>query len=105
MNAHSANSQFSFQLPSMSYIDAKWEEPELRAAPASQPSPRRRGVAGWIRGHVAAFKAWRAQRQAIAELQTMTDRELLDIGLTRADVGRVFVEAQNEDLRLRGLRG
>lgn len=104
MNAHSANSQFSFQLPSMSYIDAKWEEPELRSAPTRQPIRRQRGLAGWLRSRIAAFKAWRAQQQTLAELDAMTDRELIDIGLTRADIGRVFDEARNDDLWLRGAR-
>ena len=104
MNAQTANTQFSFQLPSMSYIDAKWEEPELRSAPAIARPARKSGLAAWVAARVVAFRAWREQRRTIAELETMTDRELLDIGLTRADLGRVFIEAHSLDLLARGIR-
>ena len=101
MNARTANSQLSFQLPSMSYIDAKWEEPNLRELPKLER--RRGGLVAWLVGRLAAFNAWRQERQALAELESMTDRELLDIGLSRSDLGRVFNPAYNVDLRARGL--
>jgi uncharacterized protein YjiS (DUF1127 family) len=101
MSAHTADSQYSFQLPSMSYIDAKWEEPNLRAA---QSVVRKGGVAAWLSGQVAGFLAWRRDSAAATELSAMSDRELLDIGLSRGDVGRVFAPAFNEDLRQRGAR-
>ena len=34
----------------------------------------------------AAFIAWRMQQAAIAYLQSMSDRELRDIGLSRAEI-------------------
>ena len=103
MSAHTANSQFSFELPSMSYVDAKWEEPNL-LAPASVPSVARKGgLAAWLSRQVAAFVAWRRDSDAAAELAAMSDRELLDIGLSRVDVGRVFRPDFNEDLRQRGI--
>jgi uncharacterized protein YjiS (DUF1127 family) len=105
MNAQTANSQFSFQLPSMSYIDAKWEEPELRAGASTVRSARRRGIASWIAARVAAFRAWRLEQQTVGELTGMTDRELMDIGVTRADLGRLFIPAHNADLRARGSQG
>jgi uncharacterized protein YjiS (DUF1127 family) len=102
MSAHTADSQFSFELPSMSYVDAKWEEPNL-AAPASTPRVTRKGgLAAWLSRQVAAFVAWRRDSEAAAELAAMSDRELLDIGLNRVDVGRVFRPVFNEDLRQRG---
>jgi uncharacterized protein YjiS (DUF1127 family) len=39
-----------------------------------------------IRGALAAYLAWRAQVIAVAQLKSMTDRELQDIGLTRAEI-------------------
>lgn len=99
MSAHTGNSQFSFQLPSLSYIDAKWEEPSLREAPRVV---RKGGLAAWLSRQFAAFAAWRLDRQAAVELAQMSDRELLDIGLTRADAGRVFAAGYNEDLLQRG---
>ena len=102
MNAQSANSQLSFQLPSMSYIDAKWEEPNLRATPATARPPQNIGLIGMIAARVVAFRAWRLQRQTLRELDSMTDRELTDIGLTRSDFSRIFDDADNADLRVRG---
>ena len=102
MSAHIAESQFSFELPSMSYIDAKWEEPNLRAPTAAPRVARKGGLAAWLSRQVAAFVAWRRDSEAAAELAAMSDRELLDIGLSRVDVGRVFRPDFNEDLRQRG---
>ena len=103
MSVHTAESQFTFELPSMSYIDAKWEEPSLRAAADAPKSVRKAGLAAWLSHQIAAFVAWRRDSQAASELAAMSDRELMDIGLARADVVRVFQPAYNEDLRQRGL--
>jgi uncharacterized protein YjiS (DUF1127 family) len=102
MSAHTADSQFSFQLPSLSYIDAKWEEPSLRTPVAPTRAVRKGGLAAWLSRQVGAFVAWRRDSEAAGELFAMSDRELMDIGLTRADTGRVFTPAFNEDLRQRG---
>ncbi|HUN42624.1 MAG TPA: DUF1127 domain-containing protein [Acetobacteraceae bacterium] len=91
MSAPIAKSQFTFELPNLTYVDAHLEEANLRARlPASKP----RG----FRALIAAFRAWREKQAAIAELHMMTDRELTDIGLTRADVHRVFNDNYNADL-------
>jgi len=102
MSAQTANTQFSFQLPSLSYVDASWEEPNLRAPAAAPATGRNSGLAAWLSGQMARLIAWHRDRQAIAELSTMTDRELLDIGLTRGDLPRVFQPAFNQDLFRRG---
>jgi len=102
MSANTADSRFSFELPSLSYIDAKWEEPNLRAPAAPSRPERRGGVAGWLSRQVAAFSAWRREQEAAAELSSMSDRELMDIGLSRGDVRRAFTQAFNVDLRQRG---
>jgi uncharacterized protein YjiS (DUF1127 family) len=96
MSAHLGDSQFSFRLPSLSYIDASWEEPELRAA---KPVPARASV---VRALIAAFRGWLRDNQAAAELGAMSDRELLDIGIGRADLQRVFDPAHSAELRYRG---
>jgi uncharacterized protein YjiS (DUF1127 family) len=104
MSAHTANSQYRFELPSMSYIDAKWEEPNLLRTPTLEPSVvRKGGLAAWLSRQVAAFVSWRRDREASIELASMSDHELTDIGLSRADVSRVFKPDFNEDLRQRGL--
>lgn len=102
MSVQTADSHFSFALPSMSYIDAKWEEPNLRLPAASPGVMRKRGLAAWLSRQVAAFITWRLDRKAAGELALMSDHELMDIGLNRADIGRAFNSVLNEDLRRRG---
>jgi uncharacterized protein YjiS (DUF1127 family) len=102
MGAQTADSQFSFKLPSLSYIDAKWEEPNLLAPAATPADSRKSGLAAWLSARVAAFQAWRQDREAAAELAAMSNHELMDIGLSRSDLSRVFDPAFNEDLRARG---
>ena len=92
MSAPIAKSQFAFELPNLTYIDARFEEPNLRAPELPSKS---HGFAALT----AAFHAWREKQAAIAELDLMSDRELTDIGLTRSDVHRVFEDGYNQDLR------
>ncbi|MDR3535764.1 MAG: DUF1127 domain-containing protein [Acetobacteraceae bacterium] len=87
MSAPIAKTTFSLDLPKLSYVNAKWEEPSLTAA---QSVAKPRGFAGWLGGLVTAFRAWRERDIALGELSMMTDRELMDIGLTRGDLSRVF---------------
>jgi uncharacterized protein YjiS (DUF1127 family) len=103
MSVQTANSGFRFELPSLSYIDAKWEEPSLRA-PAENAYPVRKesGLSGWFARRIAQFRSWRATQQAIAELGLMTEHDLRDIGMSRSDLSRAFDPAFNEDLRRRG---
>ena len=103
MSVHTADSQFTFQLPSLSYIDAKWEEPNLRTAEVARSSVRQGGLAAWLSRKVAAFIAWSRESEAARELASMSDRELMDIGLNRADIGRAFNREFNTDLRQRGV--
>ena len=102
MSAQTANSQFNFQLPSLSYIDAKWEEPNLRTQDVKHSTVRRGGLAAWLSRQVSAFVAWNRNSNAVRELSGFSERELMDIGLSRADLGRVFNPAFNDDLLRRG---
>jgi uncharacterized protein YjiS (DUF1127 family) len=99
MSAHLADSNFSHRLPSLSYIDAKWEEPNLRQTDVAAPRK------GFLTRLMANIQAWFRTQEAMTELGGMSDRELHDIGLTRSDVMRVFDPELNQDLRQRGLRG
>jgi len=94
MSAPMTKSQMAFELPKLSYIGTDWEEP------AVQPRPEQ-GFATWVAARVRAFRARRENARARAELNNMTDRELNDVGLNRADVGRIFDDRFNGDLRLR----
>ena len=96
MSASVANS--SFQLPSLSYIDAKWEEPSL----AAQQPVASGGLAAWLSRRVGALAGWYRNQQTAAELAGMSDYELADIGLARSDLTRVFRSEFNQDLALRG---
>jgi len=92
MSAPIAKSQLQFALPNLSYVDARWEEPELHApararAPAAKP------------GLLARLATWTRRQREAAELGGMTERELSDIGLNRGDIGRVFSIEHSKDLR------
>ncbi len=93
MSALPAKSQFAFELPNLTYVDASLEEANLRIAPVAPSKPH--GLRAWI----AAINAWHEKQVAMNELEMMSDRELADIGLNRADVHRVFEPAFNQDLR------
>ena len=99
MSAPMTKSQMAFDLPKLSYIDTRWEEPAVQ----TEVQPRREhGFASWIAARIAAFRTWRADMRALAELNGMSDRELFDVGLNRGDVVRIFDDRFNEDLRGRG---
>jgi uncharacterized protein YjiS (DUF1127 family) len=85
MNAPTAQDQFSFSLGNVSYIGPAYEDAQT---PSVKPHPR--GVGQWFAAFAAAFSAWRQRHAVLQEMQLMTDRELSDIGLSRADLTRVF---------------
>src|SRR5271166_1212756 len=95
MSAPMTKSQMAFELPRLSYIDTRWEEPEVQ--PAVEPV-RERGFASWIAARVVGFRTWRENARARAELNNMTDRELFDVGLNRGDLERMFDDRYNRDL-------
>lgn len=102
MSAPIARSQMAFELPKLSYVDTRWEEPAAQTVPAA---PAGGSLATWIAARVAAFRAWRAEQRALAELRSMSDHELFDIGLNRGDFARIFDDRYNQDLMARGHRG
>jgi len=95
MSAPMTKSQMAFELPRLSYIDTRWEEPEVQ--PEVEPR-RERGFASWIAARVAAYRTWRENSRAMAELNGMSDRELFDVGLNRGDLDRMFDTRFNRDL-------
>ena len=99
MSAPMTKGQMAFELPSLSYIDTRWEEPATQSD--AQPA-REHGFAAWVAARVEAFRAWRDSARALAELNNMSDRELFDVGLNRGDFDRVFDNRFNQDLKLRG---
>ena len=95
MSAPMTKSQLAFELPPLSYIDTRWEEPVV---PPTVIPVRQHGFASWIAARVAAYRTWREHARALAELSGMSDRELCDVGLTRGDLYRVFDDRLNQDL-------
>lgn len=74
---------------------AKTETPVVtNFSPALPDSLRLAGEARAPRGLFARLRAWASaamrRRAVIAELNMLSDRDLADIGLTRADLPRVF---------------
>ena len=71
---------FPANLQPMSQIEVLRQANEARNAVVSSALQRL----------LAGFAAWMQRRRAEAELMALTDRELADIGLTRADVPYVL---------------
>ncbi len=51
---------------------------------------RNAAITSGLQRLVAGFAAWMQRRRAEAELRSLTDRELADIGLTRGDIAFVL---------------
>jgi len=75
----------------------------------SSTAVRRRNAAGGLLAMAAAIKRWwdshialRVERAAIAQLESMSDRDLKDIGLTRSEItGAVRGESARDRLSSR----
>jgi uncharacterized protein YjiS (DUF1127 family) len=78
MTAPLTKDQLAFSLGNQSYIDASYDE-----QPAAPLAAAKHSFLAWL-------QQWRHRRQVVAELALMSDRELSDIGLSRADLPRVF---------------
>ena len=92
MSAPMTKGQIAFELPKLSYVDTRWEEPAIEIRPT-----RKSRFSAWV----AAFRAWRERSRALDEMSRMSDRELLDVGLSRGDLVRMFDDRYNQDLRAR----
>jgi len=99
MSAPISKSQMAFELPQLSYIDTRWEEP---AVPATVEPARRHTIANWISALVEGYRAWRVRSRTLSELRGLSDRELMDMGMSRGDFGRMFDDRYNRDLLFRG---
>ena len=53
----------------------------------------------WFWRYVNYLATWRDHRKAIKQLNTLTDRELYDIGLSRADIDRLVWLKEDKDSR------
>ena len=56
----------------------------------------------WIRRFMLYVLYWRDHRATIKQLNSLTDRELKDIGMTRADIDRLVWQPEDKTMRGRG---
>jgi uncharacterized protein YjiS (DUF1127 family) len=90
MSAPLSKSDLVFKLAtSQSYIDQSYD-PAPRAA--AQPAPRGllRQIGDGLALLAQGIRNWTDRQATLSEMGMMSDRELADIGLSRADVPRVF---------------
>lgn len=65
---------------------------KVSANPGSWQMPRIRGMTMNI---ARSFNNWRKYRQTVNELDRMSNRELHDLGIDRADIRRIARQAAN----------
>jgi uncharacterized protein YjiS (DUF1127 family) len=56
----------------------------------------------WFWRYINYLATWRTHREAIKVLNRLTDHELKDIGLTRADIDRMVWLEEDKTMRGRG---
>lgn len=56
----------------------------------------------WFWRYINYLATWREHRKAIKQLNKLTDRELNDMGISRADVDRLVWLGEDKDARGRG---
>lgn len=58
----------------------------------------------WFWRYVNFLATWREHRKAIKQLNMLTDRELNDIGMNRADIDRLVWLKEDKDNRGREIK-
>jgi len=53
----------------------------------------------WFRRYMNFLATWREHRKVIKELNMLTDSELRDIGITRADIDQLIWLDEDKNLR------
>lgn len=56
----------------------------------------------WVRRYWNYLCTWRYHRQAIKQLNRLTDAQLKDIGITRSDIDRLIWLEEDKTMRGRG---
>ena len=86
MNASIANDHFAFSLGDLTYIDLTYDSEPT----ASIVRAEKHGAARWFGRLLDLAAEWQRRRATMQEMAMMTDRDLSDIGLSRADLARIF---------------
>ena len=58
----------------------------IRGITELRPVTTRRPVYSPLEAYWKAFQEWRRRRRSLANLRDLTDRELMDIGITRGEI-------------------
>jgi uncharacterized protein YjiS (DUF1127 family) len=85
MNASLPRDRLSLSLGNLTYIGPAYDED----VPASIVLRRKENI-GWLSRLLSKVAEWQQRRAVIQEMTMMSDHELSDIGLSRADLGRIF---------------
>lgn len=56
----------------------------------------------WFRRYLNYIATWREHREAIKQLNRLSDTELNDIGISRADIDRLVWLGEDKSMRGRG---
>jgi uncharacterized protein YjiS (DUF1127 family) len=56
----------------------------------------------WFWRYVNYLATWRNHREAVKQLNTLSDRQLSDIGINRSDIDRIIWLEEDKTLRGRG---
>ena len=56
----------------------------------------------WFWRYVNYLASWREHRRVIKELNTLSDKDLRDIGISRSDIDRLVWLGEDKDARGRG---
>ena len=56
----------------------------------------------WFLRYMNYLATWRTHRIAIKQLNQLTDKELLDIGIARSDIDRMVWLKEDKTMRARG---
>jgi len=63
---------------------------------------RRHTGMSWFWRYMNYLATWRTHRIAIKQLNQLTDKELLDIGIPRSDIDRMVWLKEDKTMRARG---
>lgn len=85
MSAPLTKDRLAYTLGNQTYIGPAYEDSQVPAV-----KPEKSGIAALADRLLTKVAEWRHRRQVMEEMAMMTDRELADIGLSRADLSRVF---------------
>ena len=64
---------------------------------------RKRTGMSWFWRYMNYLATWRSHRIAIKQLNQLTDKELADIGIARADIDRMVWLKEDKTMRARGI--